>query len=173
MDSAKTVTARFVRIVEVHVSVVRKGGGGTVRSSTGDTCLTTCDFDVDRGAPVRLTAVAGSNSRFTGWTGACSGRGACRIAPGSDASVGATFGPSTYRIATGVTGQGQLKSTPAGIRCPGVCTASFAAGSSVRVRATAKPGWKFVTWQGDCRGRLPCTVRADRAHAVRAIFAKA
>jgi hypothetical protein len=172
MDSAKTVTARFVRIVAVHVSVVRNGGGGAVRSSTGETCATTCDFDVDRGTPVRLTAVASRNSRFTGWTGACSGRGACRISPGSNAAVGATFGPSTYRIAAAVVGRGSLTSTPAGIACPRTCVSSFPAGSPVRIRATAKAGWKFLTWRGDCHGRLPCTVKADRAHAVRAVFTK-
>jgi hypothetical protein len=54
--------------------IVSKGGtgSGTV-TGTGISCGTDCSESYEAGSSVSLTALADTNSTFTGWTGACSG----------------------------------------------------------------------------------------------------
>jgi hypothetical protein len=41
------------------------------------------------------------------------------------------------------------------------------------LRAVPAGGWRFVSWSGACRGRVPlCQPRTDAAVSVRARFAK-
>jgi hypothetical protein len=47
-------------------------------------------------------------------------------------------------------GRGSVTSNPAGINCPGVCTARFARFTNVGLTATAAAGSQFVAWRGDC-----------------------
>lgn len=66
-------------------------------------------------------------------------------------------------------GQGTITSTPAGINCPGTCSASFAEGTKVTL--TAKPGtnYLFTGWSGACSG-TSCTVTITAATTVAAQF---
>jgi hypothetical protein len=75
------------------LTVAKSGtGNGTVTSSSGGiNCGTTCAADFDVGSTVTLTAVAGSSSTFAGWSGACSGAGACTVAVDAAKTVTATF----------------------------------------------------------------------------------
>lgn len=173
MDAAKTVTARFVSTVSLRVVVTRRSGAaGTIRASTGQRCTATCVIAVDPGTAVSLTPVAARGSRFVGWSGACTGRSACQVAPSANTSATAVFGPSSFAVTASVAGRGAISSTPPGLACRTRCSARFPADSSVRVRAKAAAGWRFLSWSGDCRGRGPCIVKADRAHAVRAGFVR-
>ena len=173
VDAAKSVTARFVSTIALRVVLaVRGGAAGTVRSSTGERCVTTCRIDVDPGTAVVLTALPARGSRFLGWTGACTGKAACRVTLSASASVGATFGPSSFALTATVAGRGVVTSAPRGLACRTRCSARFPADSTVTLRATAAVGWRFDTWTGDCRGRGRCSIRADRAHAVRARFVR-
>jgi Carboxypeptidase regulatory-like domain/Divergent InlB B-repeat domain len=48
-------------------------------------------------------------------------------------------------------GYGRVTSQPAGIGCgTGVCTASFADGETVQLKAEPKPGSQFTRWSGAC-----------------------
>ena len=69
-----------------------------------------------------------------------------------------------------VRGRGGVVSTPSGIACASRCSAQFAFGSMVRLRARPQPGWRFVAWSGACTGRVPCFVRLSEAASVRATF---
>jgi Divergent InlB B-repeat domain len=55
-------------------------------------------------------------------------------------------------LTVGVTGQGSVVSSPAGISCPGTCTKYFAPNSNVTLSAAAKSGYVFQRWTGACSG---------------------
>ena len=73
--------------------MVRAGAGsGTVTSSpSGITCGSTCSASFASGTSVSLTATPAAGSSFTGWSGACTGTGACTVAVTQASSVTATF----------------------------------------------------------------------------------
>ncbi|MFN2468104.1 MAG: hypothetical protein ABR521_08275 [Gaiellaceae bacterium] len=171
MDGAKSVTALFALQISVRLRVLRRGGGGSVESED-DSCTGSCELSLDQGARVRLTAVPDARSRFLGWSGACRGRGTCTVTAAEGVTVLAAFGPGFYRVTAAVTGRGRVASEPAGLACRTACGASFKAGTRVRVRATADPGWRFAGWSGACRGPGACRLTADGARSVRARFVR-
>ena len=56
------------------------------RQTTG-----TCSNTLANGSSITLTAIPDSYSTFTGWTGACSGNGACTLTMDQAKTVGAVF----------------------------------------------------------------------------------
>ena len=67
-------------------------GSGTVGSSpAGINCGATCSHTYATGTGVTLTATPESGSVFSGWSGACSGTGACNVTMSQARSVTATF----------------------------------------------------------------------------------
>jgi hypothetical protein len=89
MDAAKDVGAQFAGEFALTVRVT---GAGTVTSRpAGIACPRTCSTQFAEGAAVRLTAKAQKGSKFTGWTGACSGKGVCRVRLAGSRTVRATF----------------------------------------------------------------------------------
>ncbi len=73
-------------------------------------------------------------------------------------------------LAVAVVGPGRVTSTPAGISCPGKCSATFAAGSRVLLTQKARTGSRFLRWGGDCTGAGACRVRVSGLAAVAAQF---
>ena len=98
MSATRAVTATFntTGATTQTLTVARAGTGtGTVTSSpTGINCGSTCSASFTSGTSVALTATAASGSTFAGWSGACSGTGACTVAMTAAASVTATFNTS-------------------------------------------------------------------------------
>jgi hypothetical protein len=80
-------------LVHFTVSVALGGNGvGTVTSNpAGIDCGSTCSVTFVNGTIVSLAASPASGSTFSGWSGACSGAGACSVAMNADQSVTATF----------------------------------------------------------------------------------
>jgi len=77
-----------------HTLVVANGGTGSGRvtsSPAGIDCGLICSHAYDDGTQVTLTATGAAGSVFAGWTGACSGTGACQLQMSLDRSVSATF----------------------------------------------------------------------------------
>jgi hypothetical protein len=73
---------------------VSKGGAGTGAVSSnpaGINCGATCSASYSSGTSVTLTAATASNSTFAGWSGACSGTGACTFTMAQARAVTATF----------------------------------------------------------------------------------
>ena len=67
-------------------------GDGTVNSSpSGINCGMTCSESFDTGTMVTLTAIPDATSAVAGWSGACSGTGACTVTMDAAKSVTATF----------------------------------------------------------------------------------
>ena len=68
-----------------------------------------------------------------------------------------------------VTGSGTVTSSPAGINCPGTCTAKFNSGTTVTLTATAASGFNFAGFGGGCSGTT-CTLTLSSSQSVTAIF---
>jgi phospholipase C len=147
------------------------GGGGTVSSNpAGINCGQTCTASFSSGTQVTLTASPAANSFFAGWSGACSGTGACQVTLMQSASVMANFSTSPV-LTVALTGQGTVTSTPSGINCGQTCSANFASGTAVTLTATAGANSSFVGWSGGgCSGASACVVKLSASQQVTATF---
>jgi hypothetical protein len=175
MDAGKTVTANFELLRTLSVS--RDGAGtGTVTSNVGGiNCGTTCSASYANGASVTLTASAGVNSTFTGWSGGgCSGTGTCIVLMNAAQSVTTTFGQITHSVtvSTNGTGGGTVSSAPTGIACPGTCSSSFVQGTDVTLTAAPDANSTFTGWTGtNCSGVLTtCSFSVNAAKSAIATF---
>ncbi len=178
MTQARSVTAAFniVTPTTFPVAVTRAGtGSGTVTSNpAGINCGTACMASYSSGASVTLTAAAASGSTFAGWSGACTGTGACTLSMTAARNVSATFNGTATSFALSVTragsGTGAVTSNPAGINCGGTCTANYASGTSVTLTAVTASNSTFAGWSGACTGTGGCTLAMSQARAVTATF---
>jgi endoglucanase len=158
------------------LTVAKAGtGSGTVNSApSGISCGSTCSASYSSGTSVTLTAAAASGSSFTGWSGACTGTGACTVSMTAARSVTATFNSSVTTYALTVskagTGAGTVTSNPSGINCGSTCSANYANATSVTLTAAAASGSSFTGWSGACTGTGSCTVSMTAARAVTATF---
>ncbi len=67
-------------------------------------------------------------------------------------------------------GSGTITSTPAGINCPGTCSANFPSGTQVTLTATPATSFEFSGWSGACTGPGACTVSVNSATTATANF---
>jgi uncharacterized repeat protein (TIGR02543 family) len=156
-----------------RIAVTKSGSGGGTVSSTpaGLACGTTCDAAFSTPA-VALAATPDAGHVFVGWTGACSGTGACDVSLASgDAVVGARFeAPQLVSVGTAGGGTGAVLSTPSGIDCGSDCSQAYAYGTSVSLAATPSGPSTFVGWSGACSGTGACTIVANAPATVTATF---
>jgi len=156
-----------------QLSVGHTGPAGLVTSNLpGVYCSDTCVSSWTAGTRVELVATAPAGARFIGWSGACSGRGACSVTVDAAKTVTAEFGNATQVLQVSVRGKGSVTSSPRGISCSRSCSASFAGDSTVRLTAKAARGFRFVRWSGGCSGRGACAVALSGDKNVTATFAK-
>jgi uncharacterized repeat protein (TIGR01451 family) len=73
-------------------------------------------------------------------------------------------------VAKSGTGSGTVSSGSGGIDCGTVCGASFAAGTTVTLTATAASNSTFAGWSGACGGTGSCTLTMDAPRSVTATF---
>src|SRR5262252_9533669 len=82
-----------------------------------------------------------------------------------------TLNLPTLTVTLAGAGRGTVTSDPAGISCPGTCSASFPLGTSVTLTASATTDSSFTGWSGEvCRGTGTCTASMTEARNVTAIF---
>jgi hypothetical protein len=86
VDGGKAVTATFT-LKKYSLAIARSGSGSGSVACDGGACAPSYDY----GTTVSLTAASASGSHFAGWTGACSGGGACTVTVDGDKSVSAAF----------------------------------------------------------------------------------
>ena len=166
------------RSTTLYALTVTHTTGGTV---TGGpiSCGTTCTASFAPGGEVDLAATASPGYEFTGWTGACSGTGACSFTMDADRQVGATF-TRTFLLEvqlsqfSGITNPTVgLSSQPTGLSPCSVtgngsvyCSGRFLDGTQVTL---TKTGGGSILWGLDCTGvSTTCTVTLDRPRQVSA-----
>ncbi|MDQ3781806.1 MAG: InlB B-repeat-containing protein, partial [Actinomycetota bacterium] len=176
MDAARAVIATFTAATSNHMLTVTVSGSGTVRSTpAGIRCGTDCTESYATGTVVTLTANAGQGTSFTGWSGACTGTGTCTVTMDAAKTVTATFGGGgggtfLLTVTKSGTGQGNVSSSPTGIKCGSDCTQSYASGTVVTLTAAARSGNTFAGWSGACTGTGSCVVTMNAAKTVTATF---
>ncbi len=156
------------------VQTVPSDGGNVFSNPAGVACGSVCKVDFVSGTVVGLAVNPATGFTFAGWGGACNGIGSCRVNLSSDQSVIANFKPigqyvvSLTRLGNG---SGTISSTPTGINCGTVCSASFVAGSKVTLSAAAAQGSSFAGWSGSaCVGTAPCTLTVNSDTAIGGTF---
>jgi hypothetical protein len=165
---------------KAHVDVVREGlGDVTQETPEYDECPkgadAGCRFEHESGTPIVLVAVAESAWEFAGWDGECAAHGTgakCAFHLQTSVDVIARFVPVVpdfVQLSVNVDGPGTVTSSPAGIDCPGACTASFPWETTIVLTAT---GDAFAGWDLACTGTEPtCTIPSiDQATVVAASF---
>jgi hypothetical protein len=131
-------------------------------------------------APYDVNQIVESNSHFswsyipdysTGtaptWTNSAPNSSAGSCVAWSDGNV-----PSTFTLNVTISaGSGTVTSSPAGINCPGTCSASFNSGTGVTLTETPGSGYLFTSWGGDCSGTSStCSLTMSAAHSASAGF---
>lgn len=179
VTTAMTVTPAFVASSTSTLTVgylpmgVPSTAGTVTSNPTGINCPGTCNASFANNTSVTLTATPGSNYAFAGWSGGgCSGTSTCSVNVSTNETVNATFTSmaTTATLTASVAGTGTVTSSPAGISCPGTCSASFPLNSSVTLTETAGSGNGFTGWGGACSGTGSCNVSITAAETVSANF---
>jgi hypothetical protein len=146
-------------------------GGG---SSTGQ-----CSKSFPAQTALTLTATGDPGFGFTGWTGGCEGTDPnCQLTLTAPAAVTASFSAGPFVLSVTAVGSGTISSNPAGIQClvtsgqPGQtgCSATYPAGTTVTLTATAMSGGTFSGWNDPCSGTGSCQVKMDQAATISANF---
>lgn len=164
-----TITAFFTH--SVYLLTTDKLGSGSVTSApAGIDCGSDCAQLYAHGAAVTLTATPAAGWSFSGWNGACSGTGACRVTMDAAKTVTATFTRNHYDLTVSRVGNGVVTSDPPGIDCGASCVAAYGHGTPVTLAAGADSGWSFAGWGSACTGSAGCTVTLDAARMVTATF---
>jgi uncharacterized repeat protein (TIGR01451 family) len=93
MSAARTVTANFKSSIALTVTHAGSGSGVVASSpeGIGVDCGTSCTVGFDPGTVVTLGRSPAAGSIFAGWSGACTGTGACVLTMTQSRSVTATF----------------------------------------------------------------------------------
>jgi hypothetical protein len=126
INSTRTVKAVFNAAGTRTLAIAMAGSGaGIVKSKAmGIECTASCSPSIVAGTKVTLTAVPGSGSTFSGWSGACSGTSTCKVQMSEAHGVTATFAKIPTPSSTGtvtIAGSAKVKGGKAfvGIRCGG------------------------------------------------------
>jgi cysteine-rich repeat protein len=157
----------------LSVALAGTGAGSVASAPTGITCGADCTELFPTGTSVTLTATAGANSVFTGWSGAgCSGTGTCVVAMTAARNVVATFSLNTLTVVKAGNGLGEVTGT--GISCgsTGVdCTENYNAATMVTLVATPGVNTSFTGWSGGgCSGTGSCVTTMNGATTITATF---
>jgi hypothetical protein len=149
-----------------HTLSVGVTGAGTVTSPVGGiSCPGTCTATRATGDVVTLTPTAAAGSTFTGWTGACTGAGACSVTLDADKTVGATFEPvggGGGGAGGGGAGGGGAGGGGAGGGGAGGAPTTPTTPTSPTTPGTATPATTTPTPKARCTLAAPSKVKAGR-----------
>jgi uncharacterized repeat protein (TIGR02543 family) len=173
-DIAPNAGPMVQRLPHESLDVSVSGSGRVTSEPRGIDCPAACSTRLPQGAPVTLTPAPAENWVFAGWSGACSGTGACNVRMDAAKAVTATFVP-TYVLTVSVSGPGWVGVNPPDRPCPGAnglpCSFRYRSGTTVVLTAQTGPGYAFDGWTGACAGSGPtCTLALDADMTVGAMF---
>lgn len=156
------------------LDVTKSGTGtGTVTATVGAiNCGATCtDPNLASGTTLSLNQSAGPSSSFSGWSGDCTGTGACNLTMNSNRSVVATFTSSNHTLSIAKNGLGTVTANTGAINCGAICSDSYANNTNIILSATPSSGYNFSGWSGgSCSGTGNCTFNITSTHTVTATF---
>ena len=171
------------------LSVALTGKGKVTSAQRTINCGTVCSTTPALGVgwTESLTAIAGTGSVFSSWTGACSGTAlTCSVIVNGLVNVGATFtalpaagggggggttSNPTLKVST--SNPGTVTSNVGGINCGTACSATVAPNTLVTLTAIPLAGLTFAGWSGACAGvSSTCTVNVNANLSVKASFNK-
>jgi PKD repeat protein len=178
MSEAKAVTATFAPVTKRKLTVVKEGSGSGVVTSvpSGIDCRSDCEQEYEEGREVTLKAVpvTGSNSKFSGWSGACAGTETCKVTMSEARTVKATFAKLGELFSLKVkilgNGAGKVASIPSGVLCEPTCEHEFAQNAEIELVQGAEGNSTFVKWGGACSGSGTCKVTMTESKEVTAEF---
>lgn len=90
-NSSDTVTVNVQAAQTFTLNVIRSGQGTVTSNPVGINCGADCNESYVQNTSVTLTATPSSGRIFTGWGGACSGKGTCTVVINSSKTVYANF----------------------------------------------------------------------------------
>ncbi|MFN8216546.1 MAG: hypothetical protein U0R71_08115 [Solirubrobacterales bacterium] len=119
-----------------------------------------------------LTPSPAPGSSFAGWSGACTGTGACEVTMSAAKAVGAEFALiPIYELKVTKSGTpGTVTSSPAGISCGADCEESYESGKEVTATPSPAAGSEFKGWSGARTGTGTRKVTISAAREVGAQF---
>jgi hypothetical protein len=185
----RAVTASFgVKSFALTVNAAGAGTGTVTSSPAGISCTLSngaatgsCSASFTAGTQVTLSRNVTGLNVFDGWSGACSGTGACVVTMDQNKTVTGTISVAiqnfTLTLSPLGNGSGTVTSNPAGVSCTvtngvgaGACSASFAAGTTVQLTAAATAPNSFGGWSGTCTGTGSCLVLVSGNATISATF---
>jgi hypothetical protein len=182
MTAARSITANFspssYALTVRPVATVGAAGTVSVAVTPQVNCTTaqaSCVAQIPTGTTVAVTAAPELGSVFTGWTGACTGTGACSVLGNAVKSVTANFGRATYTVSVGFYGGNGTVTSTGGVApdlsCAspgtGTCSGQLAPTGTMLLTATPSAMSDFTGWTGctSVAGAV-CTVEPRRQPAV-------
>jgi hypothetical protein len=86
-----SITLTYTATFTLAVAKAGSGSGTVISSPAGINCGKACAHKFASGSAITLTAKPAAGSRFAGWSGACTGTGACKLTVNASKRVTATF----------------------------------------------------------------------------------
>jgi len=178
LSEAKSVTAMFEATSKKFALTVSKAGSGSGAVECeveGSGTKGACAAEYAEGAQLVLTASAAGGSTFTGWSGACSGTGTCKLAMDKEQVVTATFSAASAKtfkltVSTAGSGSGTVECEVEGSGIKGACATEYQEGAKLVLIATPNGGSTFAGWSGACTGTGTCKLTMSKEQAVTATF---
>lgn len=151
LDSLRDVLPNDAAEFTVDLTIDGSGTGSVTSSGGGIDCPGDCSEVYSANSAVTLTASAGANSVFTGWSGDDADCDDGELSVNAHLSCTATFDleTRTLTVSTNGDGSGSVTSSPSGINCPGDCSEGYEHGQVVDLTATPDSGDQFAGWSGD------------------------
>jgi hypothetical protein len=157
-----------------HSLATAATGEGSLTCRFGSEPAGDCATRYNEGEALTLEAHPAVGSTFAGWSGACTGTGACTPSLSADASVQAQFEPIQHSVEVTLAGSGKVTSSPAGIDCGSTCAAELGEADTLVLTATPAAHNHFVKWVGcpAVNGEGKCVIEEPTADvSVEAQFA--